>query len=303
MQQFSHGDKLYGRFKKYPTEQYLLQKLISAYIIWKTNCLKINITGENDLKQIIQYTNNYINFFHQKIFDKIRNNGRSQLFPSVLEETMYYLFRSIVKPPLVCGTYKTAISLYLKSYNEVNFNSYYEDSLCFETMDADFVIGMIVDSKISKKQEIIPFVIIENKRYADKPMRGRGEDIKSKLKMFATDCLYVFVVDVLRGGSIARDFNSKLSKIDQIYGVREWHDINKNELREDVVFTLFSDVVFHLDKIKKESISMEERFNRGFMMDRYTPPLSEVFQIVEDIQRIKPINEQPVMIFNKENTI
>jgi hypothetical protein len=298
---FPHGNKLYRRSEGHPEEKPLLQQLKSAYIIWKNSCLKVTITNENDLKQIIQYTNNYIDFWHQEIFDKIRNNGQSQLYPSVLEETMYYLFNTIVKPPLVCGTRTICISSYIKPYNELNFNAFYEDNLCFETMDADFVIGMLIDSMITKKKEIIPFVIIENKKYADKTMRGRGEDIKLKLKRFSTDCLYAFVVDILRGGSISKDFNPNLCTIDQIYGVREWNDDSKNELKENVVFTLFSDVVYHLHKIKKESISMEERFNRGFMMDRYTPPLPEVFQIVEEFQKIKPITEQPIIMFNKEN--
>jgi hypothetical protein len=281
---FPHGDKLYRRLEKYPQEGLLLQQLISAYIIWKNSCLKVTITNENDLKQIIQYTNDYVNFWHQEQFVKIRNKGQSQLYPSVLEETMYYLFHNIVKPPLVCGTRTVCISSYIKPYNELNFNTCHEDNLCFETMDADFVIGMMGESKITRKKEIIPFVIIENKKYADKTMRGRGEDIKSKLKRFSTDCLYIFVVDVLRGGSIAEDFNPKLCTIDQIYGVREWHDTKKNELKENVIFTLFSQVAFHLKKIKEQSISLEGRFDRGFMMDRYTPPLSEALRIVKDFQ-------------------
>jgi len=302
MQQFPHGYKLDGRFKKYPSERLLLSQMQTQYVIWKTNCLKVDVTNENDLRQIIYHTNNYVNFITHKRFNIIQKNSQNKIYPAVLEETMYYLFRSIVKPPLVCGTHSTPIGLYLKSYNEINYEAYYEDNLDFENIDADFVIGIEMISKITKNSEIIPFVIIENKRYPDKTMRGIGENITRKLKVFSTDCFYIFAVDLLRK-FISKEFNSKLSNLSQIYGLREWNNDSNYNLREDVVFKLFSDVVFHLDKIKKESVTIEERFNRGFMMDRYTPPLSEVFQIVEEIQRIKPINEQPVIIFNKENTV
>lgn len=266
MKSFPHEDKLIGRIKKYENERDLLNEILAAYNNFKQNCLKINIINESDLKQVVDHMNDYLNFFSNDKFKNIRNNSQSKIYPSILEEFMHYLFRSIVKEPLVCGTANIPIMTHFKPFNNIIECESYEESLCLETTNADFVIGILKKSKITKKEIICPLVVIENKRYADKPMRRIVENTAMKVKTFSPDCLFLVVLDLL-SGFFGKNYYPNSRIIDQIYGLQSGNGINNNNLRIDVVSKLFLDVVNHLNKIQK-FISLDERYKRGYMMDK-----------------------------------
>jgi len=266
MQHYPHGAKLIGRIKKERgKEKVLFEKIYETYNIFKEQCLEITSNNEEGLKQTIIYMNSYLNFFSGNEFEIIRKNFQGKIYPSILEEFMLYLFRSIVKPPLVCGSAKIPIGVHFRTYNDVMTCESYEESLCFDTTNADFVIGIIKHSKITNKEVIYPLVVIENKRYADKVMRGAVEDKARRVKNFAPECLYLLVLDLLIP-FFEKNYFPNASAIDQIYGLRESAP-NDHILRTDIVLKLFNDVENHINKIQK-SISLKDRYERGYMMYR-----------------------------------
>lgn len=263
MQSFPHGDKLIGRIKRYPSEKELIE-ILKAYETFKMKSIRLDTTDSNYIMQIIEYVNEYLYFFSQERFDTIRKNFQSKLYPSILEEFMHYLFKPVLREPLVCGTGRIPIASYFKPYNKVISSDSYEESLYQETTDADFVIGIPKESKIEKTTNLCPIVIIENKRYADKTMRGTIENVSKKVKLFSQDCLYLVVLDLL-SGFFGKDYSTRSSSIDQIYGLREGNNKGDNSLRPEVVLKLYLDVENHLRNVRK-FISVKDRCNRGYMM-------------------------------------
>lgn len=276
MQIFPHGDKLYGRLKnkEFAHQKELISELIGAYQILKKLCLDLKITNAYELNRIINYINDYLIFVDNDKFADIMNVSQNKIFSSILEEIMYYLFRNVnvVGEHLVCGSSTVNIGTHFKAYNEIIRHKSYEKCICYEKTDADFVMGISTQSEITKKEEIIPLVIIENKRYPDKTMRRTIEQIALTVKWFSPRCLYVAVVDLL-DGFFDKDYKMTPGSVDQIYGVKERGKPERGKkidptLRHDVIFDLFTDVVKHLHELPTVEVSLDEKYKRGYMMER-----------------------------------
>lgn len=266
MEDHPHGKKLEGRVKndEFKDERELLEEIIEHYNIFKNSCSQSNITDSNYLTQMIDHVNKYIHVFSDKKFIKIRNNSQSKIFPSIVEEFMYHLFEPIVHAPLVCGSSEVPIASHFKSYNEIISSKYHEETLCEDTINADFAIGILQKSVIKSKKEILcPFVAIEVKRYADKTMRRTTEHTAYSLKLFAPECLYLLVVDL--GKSFYNEkYSPDRSFVEQTYVLQEGNKPGDIGLRYDIISRLFIDVSEHLQKVQTP-ISIKERLERGYM--------------------------------------
>lgn len=263
MQEYPHGNKLEGRVEndKHKDERESLKEIIEHYNIFRNSCSQFNITDGNYLTQMIGHVDKYLHAFSNKKFDKIRNNGQSQIYSSILEEFMYHLFNPIIPAPLACGSSEVSIALHYKSYDKMISSKYYEDALCPETINADFVIGIPKESKIKSKKIIIcPLIVIEIKRYADKNMRRAVDYTATSLKLFAPECLYLLVIDLSKR-FFNKNYSPNRSLVKQTYIMRD----DDNNLRYDMISRLFIDVNKHLQEIQKY-ISIEERCERGYMV-------------------------------------
>lgn len=265
MQQYPHGDKLARRMENYREDKELIEQLMPHYLNFKKNCENISfdiLDRTESVKELVNYADGYLKTFSGEEYKKIRNNSRSKIYPSLLEEFMYYLFRPLLKEPFVCGTGSVQIDIHLKPFVDIKNAQSYEECLCQETTMADFVIGIPMKSA-TNTIFIYPVVIIENKRYADKTMRGTIENTARKLKRFSPDCLFIVVVDIL-SGFFDKNYSPKNTVVDQIYGLREGNYLGNESLRKDIVLKLFYDVEQHLINIQS-SPTIKERCERGYI--------------------------------------
>lgn len=265
MQMNVHKNKIMGRIKKYPNERVLLHEILIAYNDFYTKCTNIEIIDENSLCELVNHTNDYLILFTDEKYKNIRNNSQSKIYPSILEEFMAILFKDVVKEPLICGNGEIKIGSHSKPYNSLHDITHYEKCFCYDTTTTDFTIGLPKKSLNEEDKEfIIPVVIIENKRYADKTMRGTIENTASKVKRFYPFCKYFIVSDILKG-FYNGDYQPETSNICQIYGLR--NNQYDDRLRPEVVLKLFNDVINHLIEINTYP-SLEDRYQRGYIMDK-----------------------------------
>jgi hypothetical protein len=263
MQQFPHGDKIRGRIKKYEKDKDLMKEILQSYNILNSKCLAVNVSSEQDILQIVEYMNEYLEFFYHVKYQKLKNKSQSQLFPSLYEEFMQYLFVSLIEDPLICGSSSVPITLHVKPISNIIYSNYFEPCIYPEMTNADFVIGISKTSLYNNKISYIsPFIYIENKKYADKPRRAIVKSIAEKVKNLQADCLFVLVVNYFKG-NYDESYNSKHDKpIDQIFAL----DDENHFIRGDVVLKLFLTVQEHLKKIMNTT-TLEQKFQRGYMMD------------------------------------
>lgn len=265
MQTFPHEAKLSNRILKYEKEKPILLEIKQVYQTYRQNCESISPSEPGYLDKIIDYTNEYLAIFTDGRYSKIRNNSQSKIYPSILEEAMGFFFKGLITEQFIYGSSTIPIAMSFKAFNDILNLDCFEDCLTTEKTDADFVIGIPKPSPLKKRDIIFPIVVIENKRYADKTMRRIIEDTARRLKLFAPDCLYILVVDLL-SGFFASNYNPRSSDVDQIFGLREGNEDGDDSLRRDVVHKLYQTVEDHINRIRRLP-TLQERISRGYLMD------------------------------------
>jgi hypothetical protein len=248
---FSHGKAINSRLsnREYIVEHPILLKIQRKYIKWKTKCLNIKVTGIDEIKKLIIFTNNYFNEWERDEFAIIRRNGQCKVYPSIMEEFFMYLFKDIVKPPFVSGTFEILAGIipnprFLFDPKEPEFIP--------QKLSSDYTIG-----RLSKtyKDLIIPTVVLEQKKYADKAMRDRHESECKKIQRFNKNVFYALVVMQLDNSYSKSIINEKWSY--DTYLINE--KANEINLNENSLFKLFYAVNKALQRSQKSAVITKQK--------------------------------------------
>ena len=286
-----HGENLKQKethptkYKDETSKEYI-KEIRVEYDVWKTANAALKgpsvKPSADDMKTIskrVKLFSDYKDFIDQQKYAE-QFDARSNLHSSVLEEFIYYLFHD-----LVLDYSKSALIGKGSMFKDIFFNAPNFKSMIqrphatFEEKDHDFVIGIIVDTKLccEGSEEVeqfrlqIPAVAIECKTYLDKTMLEGSSTAAEQLKMKNPNAIYMVAAEWLK---LTEGINLRKFKVDQIYILRKQkntdrefryaEEYRKTPIQDDVVVHMFETVRTHLTKDWETGIAFG--LERGYLL-------------------------------------
>lgn len=203
----------------------------------------------NDIVTMTQAWNNYLKFVRTN--NKSKKTGKplfsaqSKFEPSILEESIFRMFKCFVDETIKACSIKAYCNMY---FAPLNFEQFKKDTTYrFNVKDQDFALYKDVEVSIGTiKQTIpVPIVAIECKTYLDKTMLEGSIATAEKIKNGNPYCYFCIVAECYDVGS---EVDIKTTRIDQIYVLTKQKGRNKqSEIKEEVLEQLYIDVKNHLN--------------------------------------------------------
>ena len=242
MKQCSHGDAIdTRRQKRKSSEIEAIAHITKHYGEWINNRPVVIANNEQSIKQLVDSTNEYLSSWDTGVAHIIKNNGQCKVYSSIFEEFFTCLFKDIIGRDMVCGSGRVLVSIL---YNPDYIAGSSSVETCVEVIDADFCIGH--PTSIGKDDLVLPLVILEQKKYADKNMRARHEFECQTYQRFNKKVMYGLVIYQL-ANSFSGPINKKKYSF-TTYMIKK--DDHINEINENTVHKIMSDVNETIDASK-----------------------------------------------------
>lgn len=201
-----------------------------------------------NFKKMTQAWNNYLKFVRQnnksKKTNKLLFSAQSKFEPTILEESIFRMFKCFVDKTIQACSIKAYCNMY---FAPLNFEQFKEDTIYrFNVKDQDFALYKDVDISIGTRTQTIPvpIVAIECKTYLDKTMLEGSIATAEKIKNGNPYCYFCIVAECYEVGY---EVDIKTTRIDQIYVLTKQKGRSKeSEIKEDVLKQLFNDIKKHL---------------------------------------------------------
>lgn len=233
---YKHFSNIENKLKKKDITKKKILFLIDCINKYKIYHEALNTT--EDISKITENWNKYNNF--------IKNNNKniftsqSKFESSIIEESIYRIFKKFEDDIIKVGSTKTYLNMYYSANNFDDFKNY--GVFKYNIKDMDFAIYKEVKLRIGndhKEKTInIPIIAIECKTYIDKTMLESSVATAEKIKNGNPYCKFYIVT-----GTYEVDKNIDIiisPHIDQIYVLRK--DNINNDIDKDVIKKLYEDV-------------------------------------------------------------